>query len=277
MKKWLKYTIVLSIVVLFAIAGYFIGYRPLLEEESEVLAQEYIEAYREMEEKALKEADELFAELSEASLDWRTDKYWIEINLKKLREEHDYIDLEPKVAAFRERYREELSAAKYAQAVTYVETGTGTAEQVDALLETVTGDFQGTEAADKVKEFQEKYAEKIAALPSGEEGTPGPIEEYRFKKFSQVMHERESVFTDDLEFWYGFFAHKQRLRMYIDMLEEGDSEKIVLGLSGEYTNIETEKAGHKFKSFFPRSDECVYVLITAKDGVIIGFDTDFEE
>lgn len=34
MKKWLKYTIVLSIVVLFAVAGYFFGYRPLLEEGS---------------------------------------------------------------------------------------------------------------------------------------------------------------------------------------------------------------------------------------------------
>lgn len=277
MRKWLKYTIVLSIVVLFAIAGYFFGYRPLLEEESEALAKEYIEAYREMEEKALKEADELFAELSEDSLDWRTDRYWFEINLKKLLEEHDYIDLEPKVAAFRERYRDELSAAKYAQAVTYVETGTGTKEQVDALLETITGDFQGTEAAGKLEEFREKYAEKIAALPAGEEGTPDPIEEYRFEKFSQVMKERNSVFTDDLEFWYGFFTNKQRLRMYIDMLEEGDSEKIVLGLSGEYTDIETEKAGKKFKSFLPRSDECVYVLITAKDGVITGFYTEYAE
>ena len=277
MKKWLKYTIVLSIVVLIAIAGYFFGYRPLLEEESEALAKEYLEAYREMEEEALKETDELFTELSEASLDWRTDMYWIEINLKKLLEEYDYINLEPKVTAFRERYREELSAAKYTKAVTYVETGTGTAEQVDALLETITGDFQGTEAAGQVEEFREKYAEKLAELPSGEEGTPDPIEEYRFEKFSQVMHERESVFTDDLEFWYGFFTHKQRLRMYIDMLEEGDSKKIVLGLSGEYKNIETEKAGHKFKSFLPRSDECVYVLIIAKDGVITGFYTDFEE
>ena len=277
MRKWLKYTIVLSIVVLFAIAGYFFGYRPLLEEESEALAKEYIEAYREMEEKALKEADELFAELSEDSLDWRIDRYWFEINLQKLLEEHDYIDLEPKVAAFRERYRDELSAAKYAQAVTYVETGTGTKEQVDALLETITGDFQGTEAAGKLEEFREKYAEKIAALPAGEEGTPDPIEEYRFEKFSQVMKERNSVFTDDLEFWYGFFTNKQRLRMYIDMLEEGDSEKIVLGLSGEYTDIETEKAGKKFKSFLPRSDECVYVLITAKDGVITGFYTEYAE
>lgn len=277
MKKWFKYTLVLSIVVLIAIAGYFFGYRPLLEEESEALAQEYIEAYREMEEKALKETDELFAELFEDSLDWRTDKYWIEINLQKLLEEHDYIDLEPKITAFRERYRKELSAAKYTQAVTYVETGTGTTEQVDALLETITGDFPGTEAAGKVKVFREKYAEKIAELPSGEEGTPDPVEEYRFEKFSQVMQERESVFTDDLGFWYGFFTNKQRLRMYIDMLEEGDSEKIVLGLRGEYTDIETEKAGHKFKSFLPRSDECVYVLIMAKDGVIIGFDTEYVE
>jgi hypothetical protein len=50
------------------------------------------------------------------------------------------------------------------KAVTYVETGTGTEEQVDALLETITGDFPETEAAGKIEEFREKYAEKIAAL-----------------------------------------------------------------------------------------------------------------